>query len=284
MVAQFDTTRQRPRSNGGLLATVKAYDRLHEVDDRFGSGAEMQLWGCADGAVYYNPCDVLGIVARSRPSTDTRFPLETKVIEECSTFSNNVGDLVANAENDLARRLEFGLGTEIESGNLATAAGWDNPFLTQAANLIGVGTLSPTMALAAAERYAQQNCSQSGDIAIWATADLVTLWAANFLVAADEDGVIRTIAFGTPVISANGFDGLAPGNIVPPAGVTTIYLTALPEVWLGNVHVLTPEDAPDVRTENNTNQITVTQMALATFDSDCCFAYAAVELCAPACP
>lgn len=238
----------------------------NDGDDRWMNGFTYEPEGCYNGVIV-DPCgDDKDNPAP--PTVVTWEPYGIVATYRCSALAAGGKDWQGIARRRLEAVRSFRLEHELWTGDLATAAGWDNLFLADVTRVdiitesAGVGL---THGLACLTQYlAETNGGQQG--MIHATPQVVTHWAGLGLLR--RDGArLYTLARDDIVVAGSGYTGGDPDGNDASDGDVWAYATDLVDVRLGPVEIIgRPDDPSFIDRTLNTARIRAEQLAIASWE------------------
>lgn len=270
-------TRQPQRIS--LMTSAVTPDGSEGDGPRWGQGITWEPERCS-GTLVTDPCDNDKTAAVTRPSNGEFDAMAVFAKEECSAFGADLDELKARARRLLEAGTSAAIAEELWDGVQATASGWPNLFLSDAGAtvLTAAAGETPPNALACLEQ-AVAECAQGERGMIHATAQVVTLWAADGLVRREGRQILTML--DTIVSPDAGNTGTAPSGTADNAGVAWAYATLVPFIRVSEPRIIPDDEAAamvrDATTHVAENTFTVIAERLAAIQlDDCCRAAAGV--------
>lgn len=250
---------------------------------------------CRDGDIAPTTAIPAGTKAMSttNPGRVTSEPYTVWTGYRCSTLDLHNEVRINEVKARLRRRLlactPKAVEHEVWTGQVATAAGFPNPFLadsTAITEVLSGSQLGYVTALGELEQ-ALAECGCSGAHIIHAQPRLVNLWVSEGLVVRPPTAShLETVATGTYVVPGTGYPGTEPDGAVPASYANTYaYGSGMIRVLLSPPRVPNVEAATVERTQQ-TVELRAERDVLHIFDDTCCLrgvqVLACDRLCGPA--
>lgn len=262
-----------PVNTPALVSLVRSARRVQEDDSRWENGFAFDPEGCGGGGGIVDPCGDTEKVIGDNPDVVNVTPFVVWEGDKCSSFGFSQRDYEARARRLLEACQSKYIAAELWTGDVATANGWANPYLTDPdSDVVALGA-SPVEALACLEQgLAECQCGQG---MIHATPQVVTHWVNQNLVI--REGGLLITQLGTIVAADGGYDGSGPQGVPAASGSVWAYGTGMVEVRLGDVAVFPSSFAEALNRTTNTIEFRAERMAAATWDK-CCLVAAEVDI------
>ncbi len=281
------------RTNLGGSPQLPSVDPVTGRAIRWEGGVAVQNpLGC-DLGVSVDPCDPAvdqpdGGATPSGTAEQQWDPIRVEVEVSCNPGDTS-RDLDQLAREKLEYLTSYRLERELWRGDVLGGAGsMEGSFLADATSFVDVGggsAVGLAYALAALQGgHADVNGDDSeghpGRIAIHATRETVSLWAASGQVSRQPGSAVLEDVFGNLVIPGVGYDGSDDTGTVT-ATQPWAFATQIPEVRLSDAQLVSAL-AETLDREENTHAVTAHRYALATFDL-CGHVGVQVDICNTAC-
>lgn len=199
------------------------------------------------------------------PDVRTYRPWTARGTDFCQSM-NRQRDRQGRARRNLEANLSAIIENELWSGQIATAASFENDFLTSSPSSLG-GPHGYVTALAELEQ-ALAECV-TGDRMIHAQPRLVALWARNGLLVRSASGRRLETLLGTIVVPGAGYDGSGSGLAAGTIETSWAYGTGLVRVLRSEVTVTPSNDAE--ATDRSINDVTYrAERTVAAIFDGCC--------------
>lgn len=238
-----------------------------EGSDRWENGFQF-LYDSAEGTgAAQDPCSPTLTPAAALSDVADETPYLIWESLKCSTFGNDSVGLQVRASNLLERSTSKQVEQELYLGTRATAAGWNNRFLTDAnAVVLNSGSTTSLLVALALLQGGIGRATEGARAMIHCTLETASKWFSYGAIY--TKGNILVDAFDNIIVPGIGYDGSAPsGESAPGADEAWAFATDLVGVRLSPIKTT---DVMNVRVDatNNVDVVIAQRTAHATYQCD----------------